>query len=133
MSFVIFDLTDDTKKSLYYKKFDYKFSQPIIITKRKREVESGNMETILAHDDFLFSKKQLRKKKNMIKEIERDGNWTRTKKSGSAGSHITFRSPYISDLITVAQIIKMNHIVHNLNHISYARQIKALKINIIAE
>tara|TARA_R110002012_G_scaffold306952_1_gene512136 strand:- start:952 stop:1350 length:399 start_codon:yes stop_codon:yes gene_type:complete len=132
MSFVIFDLTDDTKKSSYYKKFDYKFSQPIIITKRKRKVESGNMETILAHDDFLFSKKQLRKKKNMIKEIERDGNWTRLDDRGS-GSHITYNSPYISDLITVARIIKMNHIVHNLNHISYARQIKALKINIITE
>tara|TARA_R110001592_G_scaffold297027_1_gene567504 strand:- start:292 stop:579 length:288 start_codon:yes stop_codon:yes gene_type:complete len=91
----------------------------------------GNLN--LGPEEFLYSKKQLMKKKNMIKEIEADGNWMRKKKSGTSGSHITYNSSYISDLITVPRDLKMNHILHNLNSISLARQIKNINFNIIAE
>tara|TARA_R110002012_G_scaffold202378_3_gene371415 strand:- start:580 stop:849 length:270 start_codon:yes stop_codon:yes gene_type:complete len=85
----------------------------------------------LAPDEFLFSKKQLLKKKNMKKEIEADGNWVKQKTKGSAGSHIKYSSKYISNLITIPRDLKMNHILNNLKNITLARQMKELKINII--
>ena len=90
----------------------------------------GNLN--LGPEEFLYSKKQLMKKKNMIKEIEADGNWKKQKGRGS-GSHNCWTTEYISNLITVPRDLKMNHILHNLNSISLARQIKNINFNIIAE
>ena len=85
----------------------------------------GNLN--LGPEEFLYSKKQLMKKKNMIKEIEADGNWKKQKGRGSSNLR------QINNLITVPRDLKMNHILHNLNSITLARQIKNINFNIVAE
>tara|TARA_R110002126_G_scaffold278332_1_gene424863 strand:- start:1139 stop:1513 length:375 start_codon:yes stop_codon:yes gene_type:complete len=109
------------KKSVSKKNFEKNISKDNITI-------DGNME-VIRPDEFLFSKKQLMKRKNLIKEIEADGNWVKQKKKGK-GSHLIYFTEYTSNLITVPSVLKMNHILQNLKNITLARQMKLLKINI---
>ena len=61
------------KKSVSKKNFEKNISKDNITI-------DGNME-VIRPDEFLFSKKQLMKRKNLIKEIEADGNWVKQKKN----------------------------------------------------